>query len=256
MNKDDLLKLAQDPRFIAGIYNYCDRWCDRCPLTARCLNYALELEQFGQAGERELPRGHFWKEVESTLKETAELIATLAKEQGIDLSQLEVSPPEPRRRARAKPNPLATAAKAYRDMADEWFEKKTEAVQDKGTELLQQLKLGVSEPERDAALIYDAVEVIRWYQPLIEAKIGRAMHQKAPRPEFARERQSDADGSVKIALIAIDRSLAAWTELRRHFPEHTDDLLPLLVHLDRLRRDLEQAFPGARQFVRPGFDAS
>lgn len=32
---------AGDPRFIPGIYNYCDRWCERCPLSNRCLTYAI-----------------------------------------------------------------------------------------------------------------------------------------------------------------------------------------------------------------------
>ncbi len=32
--------------FIVGIFNYCDRWCERCPLTSRCRVFAdmAELE--------------------------------------------------------------------------------------------------------------------------------------------------------------------------------------------------------------------
>jgi hypothetical protein len=44
MRAKDLFKLAEDPRFISGIYNYCDRWCERCPFTARCLVYAQEQQ--------------------------------------------------------------------------------------------------------------------------------------------------------------------------------------------------------------------
>ncbi|MCB0550950.1 MAG: hypothetical protein KDD19_25495 [Phaeodactylibacter sp.] len=29
---------------IPGIYNYCDRWCERCSFTSRCLLYAQEQE--------------------------------------------------------------------------------------------------------------------------------------------------------------------------------------------------------------------
>ncbi len=64
----------------------------------------------------------------------------------------------------------------------------------------------------------------------------------------------DSDGSAKVALIAMDRSIAAWGELHRHFPDAEDDILDLLAHLDRLRRHAEQEFPAARAFVRPGFD--
>ncbi|MDY6990017.1 MAG: hypothetical protein SWQ30_18400 [Thermodesulfobacteriota bacterium] len=41
MKKKELLKLAEDNRFISGIYNYCDRWCERCACTSRCMNVSL-----------------------------------------------------------------------------------------------------------------------------------------------------------------------------------------------------------------------
>ena len=40
MDMDRMDELARDPRFILGIFNYCDAWCKRCPFTFRCLNYA------------------------------------------------------------------------------------------------------------------------------------------------------------------------------------------------------------------------
>jgi hypothetical protein len=40
MNSDDLLDMAGNSRFISVIYNYCDRWCERCAFTGRCLTYA------------------------------------------------------------------------------------------------------------------------------------------------------------------------------------------------------------------------
>src|SRR3979409_1759466 len=42
MRKNELRELVRSGEFISGIYNYCDRWCERCPLTARCLVYATE----------------------------------------------------------------------------------------------------------------------------------------------------------------------------------------------------------------------
>jgi hypothetical protein len=64
----------------------------------------------------------------------------------------------------------------------------------------------------------------------------------------------DSDGSAKIALIAIDRSIAAWGQMRQHLPQREDNILDILVHLDRLRRKTETVFPNAKAFVRPGFD--
>ena len=64
----------------------------------------------------------------------------------------------------------------------------------------------------------------------------------------------DSDGSAKVALIAVDRSIAAWSKLLRTFPERETETLEILAHLVRLRREAEQEFPHARAFVRPGFD--
>jgi hypothetical protein len=65
---------------------------------------------------------------------------------------------------------------------------------------------------------------------------------------------SDADGSAKIALIGIDRSIAAWAVILKSMPEQEKEILDFLVQLERLRRQAEQTFPKARAFVRPGFD--
>ena len=45
MRRRSLTELANNPDLISGIYNYCDRWCERCPLTSRCLVYATEQEE-------------------------------------------------------------------------------------------------------------------------------------------------------------------------------------------------------------------
>jgi hypothetical protein len=63
-----------------------------------------------------------------------------------------------------------------------------------------------------------------------------------------------AAGSAKVALAAIDRSVAAWARLRERLDGETDAILDLLVRLERLRRATEREFPQARAFKRPGFD--
>jgi hypothetical protein len=72
--------------------------------------------------------------------------------------------------------------------------------------------------------------------------------------DISDEFPKDSDGSAKVALIAIDRSISAWGEIRKCFPEAGDKIIDLLVHLDRLRRKTEKTFPSARSFKRPGFD--
>jgi len=120
------------------------------------------------------------------------------------------------------------------------------------------LKLSISsaDPYAEASEINDSVEVIRWYQHQIYVKLMRALTNEEsvdPREED-NALQRDSDGSALVALIAIDRSVGAWGRLQKHFPEKTNSILDILLHLDRLRRKIEQLFPDARNFKRPGFD--
>jgi hypothetical protein len=64
----------------------------------------------------------------------------------------------------------------------------------------------------------------------------------------------DSDGSAKVSLIGIDRSLASWGILLQHFPEEENTILDMLAHLEKLRKSVEKEFPDARSFKRPGFD--
>lgn len=65
----------------------------------------------------------------------------------------------------------------------------------------------------------------------------------------------DSDGSAKVALIGIDRSIAAWDIIGSRFPSFCSHEVPaILTHLERLRRRIEKDFPDARGFLRPGFD--
>jgi hypothetical protein len=65
---------------------------------------------------------------------------------------------------------------------------------------------------------------------------------------------SDSDGSAKIALIALDRSIGAWAVILHSNNLHGEGVLEIISFLDRLRQAVEGTFPGARSFVRPGFD--
>ena len=113
----------------------------------------------------------------------------------------------------------------------------------------------VVDAKGDLVRLNDCVEVIRWYQHFIFVKLGRAFSSLVEEQEnatFAAER--DADGTAKVTLISIDRSLAAWNAMLEMFPEKTDSMLEILVNLDRMRKGVEAKFPRARKFKRVGFD--
>ena len=267
MNLDDMSRKAGDPRYISGVYNYCDGWCERCAFTERCRNFAMRIEFEEMAENR--------REERESDEALAELLDPL--DDFDDLDDLPVESPavddfpepedweivaymaeEERIRARIKAHPLTQAAEAYIGMASDWFD--FGHGQDRragGRAPLIEPQPGSDEIESESEQVKDAVEVIRWYQLFIAVKIQRALHSlesEAREPEFWEDMPRDSEGTAKIALIAIDRSTGAWATLMEAFPARRTETLPILALLTRLRYDLEVEFPNAWVFVRPGFD--
>jgi hypothetical protein len=237
---------ANEAQFIRGIFNYCDRWCERCALTARCRVYAMEREARDDSTAQDLGNPAFWERIESTLKAARDLLIAWAGEEGIDLTTLdmeEATAEGQQTREQVEHHELTRAARQYAVMVNACLDEESVVLEPAGTH---------DEPVSAA----DAVEVIRWYQHLIEAKIQRALGGLGADDEDpAGGCAKDSDGSAKVALIGMDRSLSAWALLRACLPERRADTRALLLHLERLRRRTEQTFPNARSFVRPGFDS-
>jgi hypothetical protein len=260
MDKERLKKLAEDPRFIQSIYNYCDRWCERCPFTARCLNFALGEEEFDQLEAQDLDNEAFWKKLSETLHVTLELLEEAAEEHEIDLNSMdteELAEEERLNDELARDHQCSRAAKLYIEMVDDWLDSardifSPEDEERSTTEPLEETDTTSS--EEDNSLV-EPVEVVGWYQHLIYVKLMRAIRgELAEQLEILDEYPKDSDGSAKVALIGIDRSIAAWGEIRNLFPHRNNQILDILVHLEQLRRTVEKTFPNARAFIRPGFD--
>ncbi len=247
MKRDRLKKLAADERFIAGIYNYCDRWCERCPQTSHCLNFSVSEEEFPDPEARDIRNEAFWEKLSETLEEALELVKETAREWEIELETLDSA--EDTETAKAKEaavenHLLCRAARKYSEWVEEWF---------KGREtpfLLERVAAAKQGIDLD-----EAIEVIRWYQSFICAKVMRAVRGEIEDDEERSEGAlDDSDGSAKIGLIAIDRSVSAWTVIPHFFADCTGEVGEIITFLDSLRQAVEKAFPRARSFIRPGFD--
>jgi len=275
MNKDELIELAENPDFISGIYNYCDRWCERCPFTSRCMVYATErAESISDDPEsHDLNNAKFWQKLEGIFRETHALILEWAEEMGVDLesAEAEAAIAEPaQQREEAKEHPLSVSARHYAETVQQWF-KDEFAVEENAHDDMT----GKANSVEEDINVSDAVEVIRWYQFFIAAKTYRALmgledigdeevgdieidpfsdDDIEDEDVLLRAAGHDSDGSAKIALIAIDRSLSGWRLMQNALPEKTESTVPMLIELEKLRRGIEQIFPRARDFVRPGFD--
>src|SRR5256884_250127 len=124
MNRDELIELAENPDLISGIYNYCDRWCERCPFTSRCMVYATEsAESISDDPEsHDLNNAKFWQKLEGIFRETHSLILEWAEEMGVDLESAEAEAAIAERgqqREEAKEHPLSVSARHYAELRSE-----------------------------------------------------------------------------------------------------------------------------------------
>lgn len=283
-------------RFITGIYKYCDYWCERCPFTRQCRNYAddpelllkaMEAEQNGNAGEdaadaeedRAAINQEFWDRLAANLRH-----ATIFREpehtgqwdgDWDDADDFVISPEEEtayleeqeKLDAAVKSHRLTHLADAYNTQAGAWLEAPQTDAALKAIAAQWMDEAGKSaydsnDYEEAALELKDILAVIGWYQTLIPGKLHRAIRghierceemKKQPPPAYI-SRFSDADGSAKVVLVAIERSMAAWLRLREFLPSQEDDILTMLVLLQRMQRGINTVLPGAASFRRPGFD--
>lgn len=249
MRRRTLTDLANNPDLISGIYNYCDRWCERCPLTSRCLVYATEQVENDSPQSRDVRNEEFWQKLGSIFEETREMIANWAREAGVDLAAPAGDDEVfyQKKRQLVDNHPLTKFGKKYANAASDWFREFDQTIE------ITDLRATEGDLENTERL-EDAREVIHWYQYQIAVKTMRALSGRREELEDDAEFPRDSDGSAKVALIGIDRSIAAWRLMQISSPERAESIVPLILQLERLRRRIEKVFPEARAFVRPGFD--
>lgn len=262
-------------RFITGIYNYCDYWCERCPFTRRCRNFAMGTELEKQADEQPPPddaaNAEFWQHIAEKVRET-----TLFHQgdswddydddlEGVDF---EIDPEwieqEDARREAVRKHPLQIESLAYMERASAWLKAADADLKALAHDLVEAAgnRFHDGDYEEQARQIGDFIEVVGWYHTLIPPKLGRALNgllerdaADGPAAEIlAESRQSDANGSGKVALMGIERSIGAWLRLREILPAQEDAILDMLAMLSRMQRGIHTTLPGAQAFKRPGFD--
>ena len=250
----------EDSKHIPGIYNYCDRWCERCPFTSRCLNIEMSEKKFGDLENTDLTNEVFWQRLGETFQETLGMLKEIALEKGIDLDEIEVEDDDDFDRRFEDPaivHLITHMAKSYITMMDDWFDTNVYIFGDDPPEWLAEAADDAqSGSDEDSISLIDSVEVLRWYQHQMYVKLRRALHSAhdEARDEDLDEFPKDSDGSAKVSLIGMDRSISAWGKIIKYFPDEEDSILKIIAHLERLRRRTETEFPDARAFVRPGFD--
>ncbi|MDR7129172.1 hypothetical protein J2X69_001507 [Algoriphagus sp. 4150] len=240
--------------FISGIHNWCDRWCERCAFTTRCRVFEREKERDLKEPE------DFWNALSENFKEILDMLHVMAEEHGIDLEQIakdsETDKSLEEEDKRLDEHPLSVLTNQYLLEGKEWLD--SSKVKDYCEELTQQVNLGlmqISDAKDQVTKIEEALEVIRWYLFFIHVKSKRVLHDLSGDfwDEYPEEEKS-YNGSAKIAMISIERSMQAWKLLLDTMKAEQNSILTLLILLDKSRKLLAALVPNYVQFIRPGFD--
>lgn len=241
----DLLKKQDNSRFISGIYNYCDRWCERCKFTSRCPSYSINMELENNNFSSDNENRNVWKEIRAIFKANADILGEMEKELNIGVDE-EFKCFEPgEKQTKGDHYPLIELAKEYSIKVIGWLEKNLEIFSDLSNE--------ASENQKNKSKLNEAIEVIQWYSIFISAKIHRALS-GVGKDYNSPDLMYDVDGSAKIALVAIEKSISSFEIVFQSLQEMEDDALFFLSLLSRTKALVNKTFPEAVKFKRPGFD--
>ncbi len=236
-------KLDPENEFVESIFNYCDRWCERCSMSSRCRLFSMESKRRADhiaTGKDPDDLDTVFNDIRTTLKQAKEMILQEASSRGIKTEELEE---EEILRVDTSAHPLHVSAKAlsfrihhFRELLGKILNE--EANKETGIEHLPALQ--------------DAFEILAWYEFQFFVKIQRALP-----PILAKakdEELHDANGSAKVAWIGLTRCLDALTRIVQILPWMHPEILPSLNNVYQLIDLLDHTIPGHKNFKRPGFD--
>ena len=228
--------------FILGVYNYCDRWCERCPFASRCRVYAMEMTIRIDGIDGELARAAERLPADSTEERAgddflAEAEDVLSDEEfGEEMLARDVAD------ALAEVHPLAVGADSLAKLAGP---------------LIDAADARVTAGGHEALAFRDALEVLAHYRHFVAVKARRALSGREDPPlldDDGRPFPSDADGSARIAYLTCAAARSAARRLATLDPEFASLVAPFTQTADRVLDLIDEAFPGHRSFCRPGFD--
>ena len=262
-NEEDLFLMQQlAPGNIVGVHNYCDSWCERCGFATRCVvSASLAREPMPMADDplldhlkdrfdqvRTLVARRSTFSIEEVLKNVGDVSA--ADSAAYDRE-------EARREERRRHDPILREARAYADLVAAWFEVESDRMRAHADALVRRAEVeNVDDISlSELARILDAVDIVRHDCLLIFVKLRRAIdgREDSQRDGWNDDPvQNDHNGSAKLALTCIDRSEGAWRAIDQWYPPGGGRALA--DQLAALRTAVEERFPRARAFLRPGFD--
>ena len=219
--------------FIVGIFNYCDRWCEACAFTSRCRLFADQAR------------------IEAAMDPNLKAIVDAP------LLPQEEPPPPPRWMQELIDEMNEVASRPLTDeeqrAAEPTIRPEHQAIQARAMAYMMAIHAWLKRGGEQHCDPRDPIAVIGWYATLNSGKVYRALIGLAD-DDGDREFPPDHEGSAKVAIIGVERSIDAWRALAATGAITEDQARPFMTELGWMQRRLDEVFPMARAFVRPGLD--
>lgn len=224
---------------ISGIYNYCFRWCERCPFTDRCGNYQL-LDELDEDHHRKKVQRVFrqvpllFTDILNALKKSCERADYDWEDIKCDVDQEIVASSETSLRE------LDQLSRQFTIALLRWF--------------------GEYRSQEKPTSWHDAQEILQWYGALLSSKTHRAVNSlEEPWPDMPPDNSaegitSDGNGSAKIALLAMARCLGALSVMLQEPAGFEEELLTFTLDILRMQQALRHFYPYVNAFERVAFD--
>jgi hypothetical protein len=250
----------ENKEYIEGIYNYCDRWCEKCRFTANCLLFTQEskiktfeilhngdLSGIDEVFDKEIDRmeNEYFDDEEENENDLEEDFFNSINNENEDFT-------ERKEESEKTKHPIE-------DLVDEYFIKSFSLIKS----LSAKYKF-VNDSKEDlegpvAQKIFNDFEVFSWYHAFISAKIKRALGdlediENEDDDDMKEIHISDMNGSAKIGVISIKRSIDALNNLHESLDGFSSEVEELLVLLGKMLNFADDLFPNSMEFKRPGFD--
>lgn len=243
-----------EENFIAGIYNYCDRWCERCNYTDRCRLFFADAERDIQHiinDEDPHDPKIFTKDIEDNLNEAMQMLMEKLKEMNIDPEDIESEEFLPEPDFESYPiNNLAEQFTKSMDLLDKLYDLYGEKIKE------GLLKESLTLESRE---INENLSVLGWYSPQVFVKTKRLIraHEEYLAQEDEEMKEIDEEElfvTGKLLYIAVTNSLSALNNLHELCPEFNFEIPEHISLLTRIKDELLKMYPDIPEYKRPYFD--
>jgi len=255
---------------ISGIYNYCDRWCEKCIYTNRCLLFKLEAEReikhilrdedkndpdvlakdladdfkeaFGQINKFMDEEDEEYEEFENNTIdfEEEEDDESFFKEEIIDADR-------PSAFLKKAENPLILLSeKLFKEFYKYYDLLKTKFP----------TELDEKNPEN---FLQQNLDTLGWYTPQIHVKIrmcywNKHKLSKTKDPELIEIDQEMLNVSVRIAFVGIENCISALNNLHQQKLEPGLEIISFFTTIKQIKEMFVAEFPTALTYKPPYFD--